>query len=665
MKLKRKQQFKFDKKDLMAIGLMILAFVILLQYRSYKPFLDESDNFVGGKIWSRGGIIYKDFISQHMPGMYYLVGLIIKIGFTGSVGIRSCFYCLIFISWIVMYFRYRDLFLKWVIPTFSLMYLAMFNASMGYTILAEQVQIISFMIIICEFFLFLKNKSITIVSAVLISISSWAAISCAMTSSWPIGFMALLFIVVYVNEIKKGADVKRIIIEIVRTGIIIVVPFILWMIYMWKTNSIDEWFYESYTFNQEVYSKYNDFSGILKTIINPLLGYGSMIWNSIQNLTTSIYSNVRTLAYVVINILFCIEIGKKEKIYGILMFIITVTIGSRSFAGWSIDLNMHATPYLAITGFMLAYLLFEVWNNKRTTIIVTVLLMIIPIAASLNDVSVYNSNTKNADKSYTQQYIDILTKKNEKIFLVEFGGFNDYTIYDRMPAARLVHIHPWFVEKFQQDVIDDLEKNKPRLIVNNENMEIWGHKYTEYAASLRNYILQNYTQIGKAEANVWVRNDYYKKALKKIKFEKNKIVPDKEISQGALTINNTKVSESFTPKVNNIIKISTYITVTGDVRDGYFMMDLYSKKDNKCIYSGAMPISTMVDGWQIFELNNIEVIPDNEYEVKISVAGVPETCAVNIGVIKDNSSIKTEIDEKSVDQDLAIRVYGNNKMKNK
>lgn len=658
MKLKKKSKIKFEKMDFVAIGLMILAFVILLQYRTYKPFLDESDNFVGGKIWSQGGIIYKEFISQHMPGMYYIVGLIIKLGFTGSVGIRSCFYCLIFVSWIVMYFRYRNLFSKWIIPIFSLMYLAMFNASMGYTILAEQIEILSFVIIICEFFLFLKNKSITIMSAVFISVSSCAAIACAMTASWAIACMAMLFIANYIKQLKNGENVKKVVIEIIRTGIIIVVPFALWMMYMWKTDSINEWFYQSYTFNQEVYCKYNNFSGILKTIINPFLGYGSMIWNAVQNLTTSIYSNIRVLAYVIINILFCVEIGKKEKSYGIIMFAVIVTAGSRSFAGWSLDENMHATPYLAITGFMLAYLLFDVWKNKKITTIVTLLLMIIPIATSLNDVSVYNSNTKNADKSYTQQYIETLTKKNEKIFLVTFGGYNDYIAYGRMPATRLVHIHPWFMEEFQQDVINDLEKNKTRVIVNAEDMDIWGYKYVDYAASLRNYILQNYTQIGKSEANVWVRNDYYEKAFEKLNYDNNMIVPNNEELKGITSINGKRVSECFVPKVKKLVKISTYITINGDIRDGYYMVDLYSQKDKKCIYSSVVPISGIVDGWQMFELDDVKVTPGNKYEVRISVAGVSETCNVNIGVIKNNASLKTKINNKLINQDLALRVYG-------
>ena len=181
-----------------------------------------------------------------------------------------------------------------------------------------------------------------------------------------------------------------------------------------------------------------------------------------------------------------------------------------------------------MTGFMLAYLLFEVWNVRKVTIIMLTFLMVVPITSALNEVSEYNNNIKYVETSDTAKYINALTKKNEKIFLVGFNEYNDYNAYNRMPATRLVHIHPWFMEEFQQDVINDLEKNKTRVIVNAEDMDIWGYKYVDYAASLRNYILQNYTQIGKSEANVWVRNDYYEKAFEKLNYDNNMIVPNNE-----------------------------------------------------------------------------------------------------------------------------------------
>lgn len=60
----------------------------------------------------------------------------------------------------------------------------------------------------------------------------------------------------------------------------------------------------------------------------------------------------------------------------------------------------------------------------------------------------------------------------------------------------------------------------------------------------------------------------------------------------------------------------------------------------------------------MFDLDDVKVTTGNKYEVRISVAGVSETCNVNIGVIKNNASLKTKINNKLINQDLALRVYG-------
>lgn len=46
----------------------------------------------------------------------------------------------------------------------------------------------------------------------------------------------------------------------------------------------------------------------------------------------------------------------------------------------------------------------------------------------------------------------------KRYFWSGFNEYNDYNAYNRMPATRLVHIHPWFMEEFQQDVINEFGK---------------------------------------------------------------------------------------------------------------------------------------------------------------------------------------------------------------
>ena len=77
-----------------------------------------------------------------------------------------------------------------------------------------------------------------------------------MTAVWTIFFMALIFIIIYIEQLKSSENKKNIMNEIIRTSVIIAIPFIIWMVYLLKTNSVEEWFYQAYKFNQEVYGKY-------------------------------------------------------------------------------------------------------------------------------------------------------------------------------------------------------------------------------------------------------------------------------------------------------------------------------------------------------------------------------------------------------------------------
>lgn len=74
--MKLKNELHIGKNDIIAMGLMLLALLILMQYRTYRPFLDESDNFLGGKILSRGGLYIKIIYPNICRGCITLLELL-------------------------------------------------------------------------------------------------------------------------------------------------------------------------------------------------------------------------------------------------------------------------------------------------------------------------------------------------------------------------------------------------------------------------------------------------------------------------------------------------------------------------------------------------------------------------------------------------------------
>ena len=67
------------------IGQWFLCFLVylimLLGVLNRSPgFTDESDNFIGGMVVASGGRMYRDFVSQHMPVMYYICAVLKMLG---------------------------------------------------------------------------------------------------------------------------------------------------------------------------------------------------------------------------------------------------------------------------------------------------------------------------------------------------------------------------------------------------------------------------------------------------------------------------------------------------------------------------------------------------------------------------------------------------------
>lgn len=60
----------------MKIGILIILLLslLLLNFSNilHESFTDEYDNLLGGSIINNGGLLYKDFFSNHGPAAYYL-----------------------------------------------------------------------------------------------------------------------------------------------------------------------------------------------------------------------------------------------------------------------------------------------------------------------------------------------------------------------------------------------------------------------------------------------------------------------------------------------------------------------------------------------------------------------------------------------------------------
>ena len=96
-----------------------------------------------------------------------------------------------------------------------------------------------------------------------------------------------------------------------------------------------------------------------------------------------------------------------------------------------------------------------------------------------------------------------LTEEGDAIFLEASRSNPNYLIWKkRIPCNRLLWILPWYMEWYEQDMIDDLHAASPKAGVYIENQKIWGEKNfsKELDAAFRAGYIEEWDTI-------WVRKD--------------------------------------------------------------------------------------------------------------------------------------------------------------
>jgi hypothetical protein len=105
------------------------------------------------------------------------------------------------------------------------------------------------------------------------------------------------------------------------------------------------------------------------------------------------------------------------------------------------------------------------------------------------------SNTSQPEDRELIERITSLTSQDEKIFVLPFGH-RLYFQAKREPATRALGFAPsGELDYNQEKTIDDLEKNKPKLVVYATDSQ-WGKNFSEYEPLIDKYLWDNYVVMG-------------------------------------------------------------------------------------------------------------------------------------------------------------------------
>ncbi len=528
---KIRQHIVQKRKILLFFVCILLAMTPYLTM--YIGFIDEMDNMLGGRIIADGGVLYRDYITQHTPLVYYLMALFTKLGIT-SLGARASvfnarilFYIIIVLFFMFVYFRYKRYFgskALLILPITFVLDIARHVFMQG--VLSDMFQAMALLVLFMEFFVFCiqKPKRLSPSSILIISLSIFIALGVAFMSIYAI---FVIFFGVMILEVKDLSDHKQIKLSIQGKEIIsryaplvisLIILCALYLGYFALNHALKDMVYQSYTFNRVIYPRYTGkYSSILLTAYEGINGYVNYFKDSFAKLYTleTLVPSLLLLSNIGASLLF----AKKSKVLGITTIMFTIYTGIRGYA------DFHVTAYIMFSWFCFAYLMQHLILTKKSTkqyfvIAIFGILSFSPYVSSIKYVGdirhIYDSPTQN-------YYINKYVPQGGSIFnsSLDLSMYFDNNVG---MASRMCGIFPWYYDALKPSIIADLKKNKPCVIFYNPEDEVWGHKNKDYCLELEELLSEDYIYYPDSDAafeytddfsnRVWIRKGIGVKSVK-------------------------------------------------------------------------------------------------------------------------------------------------------
>ena len=293
-----------------------------------------------------------------------------------------------------------------------------------------------------------------------------------------------------------------------RLSICLLVPFIAAIIYFKANNSLKRAFEQFYLFNREVYSKYTSIGdNLFEPFITSEQNFFGIIADKFNAIIASTATNADILQLVIATIATAVIVTmcmKKRYLESFTLFAVMIFSASRGYGFHGIAAWYVAIMIIALFG-------EDIFNTciRKIAIPSSVIIGIFLLSIYAKAVGT-NLLYEQQSISDIESRVIAITEENEDILIDVYCCDSIYFCYkDRYPANRACYMLAWYMDWYEQDTIDDLNNNKPRIVVYNPDQEVWGYKY--YTNAFCNELKKNYTQFSENlddgwQYKVWIRN---------------------------------------------------------------------------------------------------------------------------------------------------------------
>lgn len=491
---------------LRSIFVGLVVFLLYLPYADTNVCVtlgDEWDNICGGTLVADGKVIYRDYVTQHMPLAYYLCAFFSLLGASSVEQMRILFYIVLGLVWAGMYIRYRkscgERIMIWLpfIVTLASKAMVGITASM---VMSDVIQEMCMILLLLEFMAYRQDRKLGWSRCVVVSIGMWGAIGTAFVSVYSVFILGTGFLICEIRGFKaQKCSVKKIVKRYVPLMICVISIPLLGVLLMIGQDALYQFYKQAYLFNREVYPNYQDMGG---NILAPFVsGVSAFLTEFLSGMlavaNTGLSAETVTFMLFIGGYFFAVvsslcqagKTGTIGKTAGYWLFI-TFYIANGATRG----LGTHG---LAFLGMLISVTVIEFMNGwgdhpdrwKTGFCVVMAVFLMQPYFTAV--VSGITAEQKTVSEE--NQYIVEHTEAGEEIFMDMFSFDPVYLIAkERYPVNRATYVLPWYMDWYEAWELEDLREKQPEIVVWNPEHEIWG--WTYYCNELSDYIYENYTR---------------------------------------------------------------------------------------------------------------------------------------------------------------------------
>ena len=620
-----------SKKIFVSIIIFLLFFLGMYRYVADFVFdTDEGDVFAGGMAIANGITLYKEYLSQHMPFSYFVSAVFWLFGADSVYSQRICFYLLYASFWLLIVRRYASHFTYCALVLSFLLYVSFIGQiSLGTQILSEHLALIGYVILFAEFVRYSDSEKskFGLNESLLISFSILCTFGTTFVSAFGLLPIIIGFLVVFINKQLSHASKPLLFGQIIANGFrdckilisIVLLPWVAFLIYCLFTDSLKDCIYWSYDFNREIYSKYlrgygTSITSVLRGTISGYFSFFTSTVNSILSAKINFIEFTKFLVYI-FSLMYVIQniVNKKYLLAFISIFMIIFT-GTRGM------FNFHSTPQLMLMCMMSSLFLITIYKNSKENfpkllVVFTFLVLFIPY---LSGFSSYPSfKPKHNTPHDISCYIRAITNKDDNVW--EFALATNKVIFDsgRVPVYQFAAT-PWMWDATGMKAIEKHKNNLPKVILYNENQDVWGHKIADYAPGLSKFMAENYTRYKEKEF-MYIRKDYYPTALS--------ILNSFNLNGGTVVGEITKdkiFEQEVVIKQKDFSKFRLKLATFKRKNKSYLHVSLIDAKSGELLYKKKIKAWNIIDNaWFNFDIDKSKFSSEKKYIIRLTSDAEP------------------------------------------